>query len=246
MKTPRIACLIVGVLLLFAVGCVTTQAPIQQAKPQEVLIKIQGVDTVKVEEEQTEEQRVNETRSLPYLGADLQFGFIADGKGFFPFYSSLMMMDLRSFWNDLCVFGQHGVKDIRLLLCSPGGDAFAGMGLADMIEQGRKMGFYFTVDAPGIVASAAVPIFAVCDMRIAHKGTLFMVHESAIWKWPGRETHSDIKAQGRLMDMLETNYLAKMAAYSNLSVDEWREKERQTTWFTAEQAKDYGLVDKIE
>jgi len=246
MKTPRIACLIVGVLLLFAVGCVTTQAPMQQAKPQEVLLKIQGVDTVKVEEDIDHEPKVTESRSLPYYGGDLRFGFISDGKGFFPLYSSLMTSDLQMFWNDVVIFKANGITEIELLLCSPGGDAFVGMGLADMIEKLRSTGLKFIVDAPGIVASAAVPIFAVCNERVAHKGTLFMVHESAIWKWPGRETHSDIKAQGRLMDMLETNYLAKMAAYSNLSVDEWRTKERETTWFTAEQAKEWGLVDRIE
>jgi ATP-dependent protease ClpP protease subunit len=72
-----------------------------------------------------------------------------------------------------------------------------------------------------------------------------MVHEAALWKWPGRETASDIRAQQRLMDVLQIRYLTYLVDNSNLTFDEWVEKEKATTWFTADQAMQWGIVDEI-
>ena len=95
-------------------------------------------------------------------------------------------------------------------------------------------------------ASATVPVFAVCNERLAAPGTIFMVHEASIWKWPGRETASDIRSQNELMELLRNRYLDTLAQHSKRTFDEWADMERKTTWFSAEQAKSFGLVDKIE
>ena len=73
-----------------------------------------------------------------------------------------------------------------------------------------------------------------------------MVHETSIWKWPGRETASDIRSQNKLMNLIHDRYVGKLAKYSKLSKDEWGNLEHKTTWFSAEQAKVWGLVDEIE
>ena len=91
-----------------------------------------------------------------------------------------------------------------------------------------------------------MPVFAVCSHRIAAPGTIFMVHEASLWKWPGQETASDIRSQNRLMDLLRNRYISKLVQYSNLTEEEWGELEHKTTWFSAEQARDMGLVDRIE
>ena len=120
------------------------------------------------------------------------------------------------------------------------------MALADHIERAKKRGFKITAHASGIIASAAVPVLAVCDLRIVAAGCIFMVHESAIWKWPGRETASDIRSQNELMDLLRDRYIGKLVANTKLSRDEWEAMERKTTWFSADRALEIGLVDKIE
>ena len=49
-----------------------------------------------------------------------------------------------------------------------------------------------------------------------------------------------------LMQLLRERYIGKLAAYSKLDRAKWEESEHKTTWFSAEKAKDWGLVDKIE
>lgn len=73
-----------------------------------------------------------------------------------------------------------------------------------------------------------------------------MVHEAELWKWPGRETASDISSQNELMHLLRDRYIGKLAMNSKLDKAKWEELEQKTTWFSAEKAKDWGLVDQIE
>jgi len=73
-----------------------------------------------------------------------------------------------------------------------------------------------------------------------------MVHKTSLWKWPGRESASDIRSQNELLQLLRERYIGKLAAYSKLDIAKWEELEYKTTWFSAEKAMDWGLVDKIE
>jgi len=176
-----------------------------------------------------------------------QLSFIANGKAFIKLFSGLSVADTTRFWNDYIVlFETTDIREIHLFINSPGGDAFQGLALADEIERAQRIGFKVTAHASGVIASAAVPVFAVCDVRLAALGTIFMVHEAAVWKWPGRETASDIRSQNELMTMLSERYRKILAAHSNIDVQKWCDKERETTWFSAEQAKEWGLVDRIE
>ena len=230
--------------ILFIFSCASQPQPIV-TQPQEVLIKIQGVDAVKVEEESDGVMRSMEVYNPQ--GKLSQLSFISGGKAFVKIFSGLSVADVTRLWNDFCVL-EHttNIREINLFINSPGGDAFSGLALADQIERAQKRGFKVIAHASGIIASAAVPVFAVCSERLAAPGTIFMVHEAALWKWPGRETASDIRSQNELMVMLRDKYIEKLVFNSNLSKGEWEELERKTTWFSAEKALSWGLVDRIE
>ena len=60
------------------------------------------------------------------------------------------------------------------------------------------------------------------------------------------ESASDIQSQAKLMNLLQDRYFDKLVRYTKLNRSEWEEKEGKTTYFSAKQAKDWGLVDKIE
>ena len=159
----------------------------------------------------------------------------------------LSVPDVTRLWNDLVVLENNTeIRDVNLFINSPGGDAFSGLALADQIERARRKGFKVTAHASGIIASAAVPVFAVCNVRLAAPGTIFMVHEAALWKWPGRETASDIRSQNDLMYLLRDRYIGKLVDNSKLNKSKWEELEKKTTWFSADKAMDWGLVDNIE
>ena len=173
--------------------------------------------------------------------------FAGDDSVYIKIFSGLSVADVVRLWGDIqLVREKTSIRKIVLYLNSPGGDAFQGLALSDNIKQAVDDGFEVEVWASGIVASAAVPIFAVCTKRYAAPSTVFMVHEAALWKWPGRETASDIRSQNDLMKMLHDLYIGILVGHSTLTKAEWVEMEGRTTWFSAQQAKEWGLVDDIK
>ena len=234
---------------VFFVSCATVPANRTPPPPQEIVVKVQAVDPTNVTvKEETKADRVNKSMEVANPEGRLsQLSFISKDKAFVKIFSGLSVADVTRLWNDFVVLENNtDIRDVNLFINSPGGDAFSGLALADQIERARRKGFKVTAHASGIIASAAVPVFAVCDVRLAAPGTIFMVHEAALWKWPGRETASDIRSQNELMQLLRDRYIGKLAQNSKLTKAKWEKLEKKTTWFSAEKAKDWGLVDSIE
>jgi len=214
--------------------------------PQEIIVKVQATDPTKVEVNNG--NNIQKSMQIPNQEGSLsRMSFICKDEAFIKIFSALTVGDVSSLWNDICVLkNSTNIRNVNLFINSPGGDAFSGLALADQIERAKREGFHITAHASGIIASAAVPVFAVCNERLAAPGTIFMVHETSIWKWPGRETASDIRSQNRLMTLIRDRYIGKLARYTKLNKEEWEKLEYKTTWFSAEKAKSWGLVDRIE
>ena len=237
--------LVSTLLILPLMGCVST--PEKQAAPQEIIVKVESAEPAKVTVNQDGAQ-VNRSMEVPNPEGSLSpMSFISKEKAFIKIFSGLSVSDVTRLWNDLVFLENNtSIRDLNIFINSPGGDAFSGLALADQIERAKRKGFRITAHASGIIASAAVPVFAVCDYRLAAPGTIFMVHEAALWKWPGRETASDIQSQNELMQLLRERYVDKLATNSKLDKVKWEKLETKTTWFSAEKAMSWGLVDKIE
>jgi ATP-dependent protease ClpP protease subunit len=137
-------------------------------------------------------------------------------------------------------------RDVTLVINSPGGSAFDGLSIASLILSYRDAGFTIRAQGFGIIASAAVPILSVCSPRYVAPGTLIMVHEAALWKWPGRETQSDIKSQDYLMTLLNDRYVSFLVENTTTTDADWRKMIKATTWMTPEKAKTLGLVDEVK
>jgi len=220
----------------------------QEIAPQRVVVEIQTDSGTTTAREQLLGDGISRTMSVKNPEENLShLTFLCKDKAFLKIFSGLSVADVTNLWNDFCyLYYMTDIRDVNLFINSPGGDAFSGLALADEIERARRKGFVITAHASGIIASAAVPVFAVCSKRFAAPGTIFMVHEAALWKWPGRETASDIRSQNELMGLLRDRYIGKLVENSNLSKSEWEELETKTTWFDAEKAKAWGIVDAIE
>ena len=238
--------LVTGMFFVSCATAPTTPAPAQA--PQEIVVKVEATDPTKLTVEEGQKERVNKSMEVANPEGRLsQLSFIANDKAFVKIFSGLSVADVTRLWNDLVVLENNtAIRDVNLFINSPGGDAFSGLALADQIERARRKGFKVTAHASGIIASAAVPVFAVCDVRLAAPGTIFMVHEAALWKWPGRETASDIRSQNDLMYLLRDRYIGKLVDNSKLNKSKWEELEKKTTWFSADKAMAWGLVDNIE
>ena len=233
----------------FVVGCAAVPTNTTPPPPQQVIVTLKASDQTNVTvKEEPKTDRVNRSMEVANPEGRLsQLSFISNDKAFVKIFSGLSVADVTRLWNDLVVLENNtNIRDVNLFINSPGGDAFSGLALADQIERARRKGFKITAHASGIIASAAVPVFAVCDVRLAAPGTIFMVHEAALWKWPGRETASDIRSQNELMFLLRDRYIGKLVDNSKLSKSKWEELEKKTTWFSADKALAWGLVDSIE
>jgi ATP-dependent Clp protease protease subunit len=234
-------------ILILILSCAT--APPTQT-PQEIIIKVKAVEATRLTVEDGRKGKVTQSMEVPNPEGKLtHLSFICSKtkKAFIKIFSGLSVSDVTNLWNDLCYLENNTeIRDVNLFINSPGGDAFSGLALADQIERAQARGFNITAHASGIVASAAVPVFAVCKLRLAAPGTIFMVHEAAMWKWPGRETASDIRSQNDLMDLLRDRYFDKILSNTKLLRTDLEEMEKVTTWFNADKAKDWGLVDRIE
>ena len=237
--------LLLTVLGFLLFGCAAMESR-SSPQSQGVVVKVQATEPEKAKAQ--EGDFIRKSMAMPNQEGHLsEMSFISKDKAFVKIFSELSVADVSRLWNDIAVLETNSnIRDINLFINSPGGDAFSGLALADQIEGAQRKGFRVTAHASGIVASAAVPVFAVCKERLAAPGTIFMVHEAELWKWPGQETASDISSQNEMMQLLRERYIAKLATNSKLDKDKWEKLESKTTWFSAEKAHEWGLVDKIE
>jgi len=242
-------------VLLFSgfltLNCAGTKVNSVSTNPQEVIITVVSEDPVAVdiEEKENEEATIWQHGLNPENGGHVSFmAFITPKSVVFNLYSGISVADFIKLSDDIIKirdFTDYRVVDLNIN--SPGGSAFDGLSISDLIVKAQDLwGFTFRAHATGIIASAAVPIFAVCKERYATEGAIFMVHEAALWKWPGRETASDIRTQNNMMNMLQDQYTSYLVNNSKLSKEKWDSLQKETTWFTTKQAMEFGIVDFLE
>jgi ATP-dependent protease ClpP protease subunit len=249
----RLTLVAVSFILIALIGCagmqkVPTSKPVEHKITVEVITK-DGQPVAVVAKDGIKIMRSMEIRKDGYTLSHLSA--IYGNKLYIKLFSGISVADVTKAWSDMLVaveeYNFTVGSEVHVFIDSPGGDAFSGLALADLIEVYQKQGIKFIAHGTGIIASAAVPIFAVCDETHATKATIFMVHEAALWKWPGRESASQIRAQTALMDLLQELYLQKLVDNSKLNMDQWKELEAKTSWFGTEKAKDnLGILDYID
>jgi ATP-dependent protease ClpP protease subunit len=203
------------------------------------------IKEVKIEVEKPDKVHKSMEIPNPELRLSPITGLTSKG-AYIKIFSGISVADVTRLWNDIVYLKDNTEhRTVTIFINSPGGDAFSGLALSDLISRAQdEWGFTFVGDASGIIASAAVPVFASCKERHAATGTIFMVHEAALWKWPGRETASDIASQNELMHLLRDKYLSILVANSTTSLEDWAAMEKKTSWFGVEKARELGLIER--
>jgi len=149
-------------------------------------------------------------------------------------------------WSDFTLIRSEGFANVVIYLNNPGGDAFAGTCLTDQLRILRESGVLITMEAYGIVASAAIPVFMMAHKRIASKNTIFLIHPASLTKWGFfTETLKDLESQSKMIKMLRERYVNVIVDHSSLSAEAVTKMMGKDTWFGAEQAKEWGMVDEL-
>lgn len=120
-------------------------------------------------------------------------------------------------------------KEINLNICSPGGDIYAGIAIAEKL---RACGKRVNARVWGYAASAAFTIACACDFVEASPLTHFMVHSA--YGWDGDVDEGCKHANESQLALIHR----KNADYTESDLLEDR-------WFTASEAQAFGLVDRI-
>jgi ATP-dependent Clp protease protease subunit len=132
-------------------------------------------------------------------------------------------------------------RDITLYINSPGGSITAGMVIYDTMQ---LIPNNVTTIAMGLAASMGQ--FLLCagaaGKRYATPNTRIMMHQP-LGGIGG--TASDIKIQAEQMIFIKKRMAELIAEHSGKSVEVIEADSDRDRWFTATEAKDYGLIDHV-
>jgi ATP-dependent Clp protease, protease subunit len=132
-------------------------------------------------------------------------------------------------------------KDIWLYINSPGGSVTAGMAIYDTMQLvscdvgticmglGASMGQFL------LCAGAAGKRYALTHARI-------MMHQPS---GGVRGQASDIAIQAEQMAYIKRLMAERIAFHTGKTVEQVHADSERDRWFTAEQAREYGIIDKV-
>ena len=136
---------------------------------------------------------------------------------------------------------EDGERDIWLYINSPGGSVSAGLAIYDTMQfvtpkvgticlgLGASMGqFLLAAGAPG--------------MRFALPHARIMMHQPS---GGVRGQASDIAIQAEQMAYTKKLLAERIAAHTGQTVEQIETDSERDRWFTASEARDYGIIDKV-
>lgn len=141
------------------------------------------------------------------------------------------------------------VKDLALLadepkliinLNSPGGDVFDGIAIYQALLDHPA---HVTVKVNGLAASIASVITMAGDRVVMGARSQIMIHEGFTFASGDAQT---MRKTADMLDRISDNIAAVYADRAGGDPVMWRNRMRDETWFSAEEAVEAGLADEIE
>ena len=132
-------------------------------------------------------------------------------------------------------------RDIALYINSPGGSVYAGLAIYDTMQ-------YVPCDVSTVALGLAASMgqFLLCG---GTKGKRFATRYSSILMHQPLGgiggTASDIKTQADQLLRMKRIMMERIAHHTSQTVERIEEDSDRDRWFTAEEAKAYGLVDQV-
>lgn len=132
-------------------------------------------------------------------------------------------------------------KDISLYLNSPGGSVYHGLGIYDTMQH---VACDVSTICTGIAASmAAVLLVAGTEgKRYALPHSRVMIHQP-LGGAQGQAT--DILISARQIEILRRELYEIISDHSKMPFEKVEQDSERDYWMTAQEAKDYGMVDKV-
>ncbi len=129
------------------------------------------------------------------------------------------------------------VSQIILRINSPGGEVWEALSILNMLRA-HSANVVAVVD--GLAASAASFIAVGCDETVMSPGTQMMIHSPLAWAYGNGV---DLRKTAETLDSIEESIIS---IYQDKAGDaDWPSLLADTTWYTAAQAVDAGLADRV-
>jgi ATP-dependent protease ClpP protease subunit len=155
--------------------------------------------------------------------------YIYDEIGFFGLTASALVDQLR----DL------DTGQLTLRLNSPGGEIFDGIAIYQALKSHRAK---VTVQVDSIAASIASVIAMAGDEVVMGPFAQMMIHDG-LGMVVGNA--ADMRDMADLLDRQSDNIAAIYQARAGGQARSWRNRMRAETWYSAQEAVDAGLADKV-
>ena len=133
-------------------------------------------------------------------------------------------------------------QPVTVFINSPGGEIFSGFAIFDMLN-------FISCPVKTIVTGFAASMGSILSLA-AEKGCRYampqakiMIHQPLLMGYQGRATECEIQAR----EILKTrDHLVKLySEQTGKSHEEIKKALDRDNWFTAEEALEYGLIDKV-
>lgn len=134
-------------------------------------------------------------------------------------------------------------KPIHVIINCEGGEIYAGLMIYDSIRKIISKGIEVICEARGLAASMGCIILQAGSKRLSTKHSRFLLHETrSITFGKTSEQEEQVKELAKLNKMINEIISEK----TGKSVDEVEKLcKKKDVWFSAEEAKDFGLLDEI-
>ena len=132
-------------------------------------------------------------------------------------------------------------KDVSIYINSPGGSVYAGLGIYDTMQ-------YISSDVAKICTGMAASMAAVLlvagakGKRFALKHSRVMIHQPM---GGAQGQASDIEITAREILKLKHELYTSMSDHSGQPLDKVERDSDRDYWMTAQEAADYGMIDKV-
>ena len=132
-------------------------------------------------------------------------------------------------------------KDISIYINSPGGSVHAGLGIYDTMQ-------FISSDVATICTGMAASMAAVLLVAGAEGKRSALPHSRVMIHQPmggAQGQASDIEITAREIQKLKKELYTIIAEHSHTDFDKvWADSDRDY-WMTAQEAKDYGMIDQV-
>ena len=132
-------------------------------------------------------------------------------------------------------------RDIHLYLNTPGGSVYAGLGIYDTMQFVRAK---VATICTGLAASMGAVLLVAGEkgMRAALPHSRVMIHQP-LGGVQGQA--SDIEITAKEILKLKDELYTILSDHSGKSVEQIRQDADRDHWLTAQEALDYGMIDKV-